>query len=109
VPESHAHCAEPIALGVGALLDPALLLERREDPEDVVLVQVQTLGQLGDAGERVLLESRESPQRVADRLDRVRALRPLHRVPSKGKGFVSGDSRYAIESGGGQWFTAGMG
>src|SRR5215468_10123789 len=70
---------KPIAF-VLVLLDVALLLEGGEQAEHVVLVQMETLGQLGHAELLFAVERLEQPHGVADGLDRVLALGPLHQL-----------------------------
>src|SRR5262249_45306001 len=79
VSEMEAAAPQPIAL-VLVLLDVALLLERREQAEDVVLVQIETLGQLGHAELLLAVERLEQAQGVADGLDRGFTLGPMHRL-----------------------------
>ena len=78
--ELEAAHAEPVAVALGALLDVAELLERGEQPEDVVLVQVEALREGGDALLLLVAEGLEEADRIDHRLDRVVPLRLLHRV-----------------------------
>src|SRR5690606_28298324 len=77
--EPQARGAQPVALALLALLDPALVLERGEQSEDVVLVEVEPPGQLRHADLFVGLEHVEHARRIRDGLDRVLALRSMHR------------------------------
>src|SRR4029077_17657232 len=70
----------PVVLGAPVLLDVAARLESGEQSEDVVLVQLEPLGQLGCAElVGVLEELLEDVERVRDRLDDVVGFLPSHR------------------------------
>ena len=82
--ELEAAHAKPVVLGAPVLLDVAARLEGGEQAEDVVLVQLEPLGQLGDAElVGVLEELLKDVERVRDRLDDVVGFLPSHRQPSQ--------------------------
>ena len=66
---------QAIALGLGALLDIAVLFESREESKDVVLVQAKPPGEFTDPEFIRLLERLEHAQRIAHGLNRIIALR----------------------------------
>src|SRR5262249_49285289 len=64
--------SQPIVFRRGVLFDVAARLERREQAEDVVLVELQPLAQLGDADFlRVLVELLQHVEGMRHRLNRV--------------------------------------
>src|SRR5262245_4839537 len=78
--ELQAADAQAVVLGAPVLLDVATRFEGSEQPEDVVLVQLEALGQLGDAQlVGVLEELLEHVERVRHRLDDVIGFLPSHR------------------------------
>jgi hypothetical protein len=65
--ESQAAYAEPIVFRQAILFDVAARLERREQSEDVVLVKLETLAELGHAKlVRLASELLENVQRMRD-------------------------------------------
>ena len=86
LPELEAAHAEAVVLGRAILLDVAARLEGREQPKDVVLVQLEPLRQLGDP-ELVGLaaELLEHVERVRYRLDDVVGFLAPHARPSTAK------------------------
>jgi len=87
--ELQAANAQTVILGRAVLLDVAPRLERREEPKDVVLVQLQALREVGDAELlRLAGELLEDVQRVRHGLDDVVRLLSPHHVVSRSKGVL---------------------
>src|SRR5262249_22767280 len=72
---------EPITPRRAALLDEAVVLHRREQPEHVVLRKSEPTRELGHSDLVLVAEHMQQPQRIRDRLDRVLALRLLRHRP----------------------------
>ncbi|HME69799.1 MAG TPA: hypothetical protein VKM54_08010 [Myxococcota bacterium] len=97
--ELEAGHREPIAVTRRRLLDVAALLERREQPEDVILVDTEATRELGHTELFLRLKGFKQTERVIDALDHVVPLRPLHTEDPSGLTPIALRRRASIEAG----------
>src|SRR4029453_12450337 len=88
--ELQAAHADPVGLVLADLLDVALLLERGQDPEHVVLVEPEPPGELGHAELALAPKLLQHPEGIPDRLDHVVALGSSHGQDVRGSEVEAG-------------------